>query len=341
MKRIVLILILALFCTTVAFSDWYFGGNLFINAFSLDEEMEFEVSPTFGFVINNKLDWGFNLLYGKGKDPYNYNYDYYNYGLGAFFRYSFFQIDNFKVLGRFGLDCNYYDYDFDYYFSIGLSFSPILQYELFNKFFLYTSLGLINISYYYDEGWWGEDYFNYYVNLFTSGITLDSLSFGFLFLFDTSGNRFNDPQPRGGSVARSNTVMDSDDLTIGVSANPGGFIFARPSICIELNKGNFYSDINIIIPSGGFGLLGTFNYFWHNHLGGFYLGGGLGYYLSVVNNSAWNNFTLGANLGFKFLFSSGIFLRTGGLVGMALRSNENDSEMNFYFNPNISLGYSF
>jgi hypothetical protein len=57
------------------------------------------------------------------------------------------------------------------------------------------------------------------------------------------------------------------------------------SFCVELGKGRFNTEINLIFPSlggllhdvdKGFGVLTTFNGFWPILIGGGYLGGGLG-----------------------------------------------------------------
>jgi hypothetical protein len=79
------------------------------------------------------------------------------------------------------------------------------------------------------------------------------------------------------------TAMDSDKFIFGINANAGGAIgYIYPggsgaSVNIELGKGKFNSEINLMFPTGGFGALFTFNGFRPSYLGGFYLGGGIGY----------------------------------------------------------------
>lgn len=79
------------------------------------------------------------------------------------------------------------------------------------------------------------------------------------------------------------TAMDTDKFIFGVNANAGGaigYIFpggSGASVNIELGKGKFNSEINLLFPASGFGALFTFNRFWPGRLGGFYLGGGIGY----------------------------------------------------------------
>jgi len=84
-------------------------------------------------------------------------------------------------------------------------------------------------------------------------------------------------------VNSKNTAMDQDRFIFGINANAGGAlsnIRGGPSgfgINFELGKGKFNSEINLMIPNGGFGFLVTFNGFWPSKIGGFYLGGGLGF----------------------------------------------------------------
>ncbi|MDR0473778.1 MAG: hypothetical protein LBH43_08950, partial [Treponema sp.] len=93
--------------------------------------------------------------------------------------------------------------------------------------------------------------------------------------------------PESAPADNRTTALDPDKLTFAFNANGGGALLAGtsmpgagPSLCFEFSKGKFNTEINLIIPVGysvGFGGLATFNYFWHSRIGGFYLGGGLGY----------------------------------------------------------------
>jgi hypothetical protein len=114
--------------------------------------------------------------------------------------------------------------------------------------------------------------------------------------------------------------------------------------------------------------LGTVNYFWHSRIGGFYLGGGLGFihtanaYFYDEDGTAWavpevsgvacysNNFTFGLNTGYKFLTSSGLYFRTGAFIGMSIISQyvesyglreKSPTYASAYFKPDLSIGYSF
>ncbi|MDR2542678.1 MAG: hypothetical protein LBC80_04415 [Treponema sp.] len=131
------------------------------------------------------------------------------------------------------------------------------------------------------------------------------------------------------------TANNNDKLVVGINANPAGLLFSGFSSSIEFTKGNFNNENNLIFPStGGFGLLSTFNQYWHSQNGGAYLGGGLGY-IFIRNTS--NLFTLGLNAGYRFVASSGIILRAGGYIGLGITSDD----IEIYFKPDLVLGYSF
>ena len=170
-------------------------------------------------------------------------------------------------------------------------------------------------------------------------------------------------------AAPKTTAMDPNKLTVGINANPSGLLLYGPSICIEFSKGNFNSEINLIYPFGltsksniGFGFLATFNYFWHGWIGGFYLGGGIGYtwrkdyhshttHLTTPGywkNANWDSHinTFGLNLGYKFVMSSGIYFRTGAYLGVgidwaAIDTDTPRDSVFFYGKPDLAVGYSF
>jgi hypothetical protein len=175
------------------------------------------------------------------------------------------------------------------------------------------------------------------------------------------------------------TALNPDKFIFAFNANGGGAILAGvslpgngPSLCFEFSKGKFNTEINLIIPVGysvGFGGLATFNYFWHSRIGGFYLGGGLGYIYStyteygvdlyrvkpgtegMAGNTEFipasgsadftnHNFTFGLNIGYKFVTKSGVYFRTGAYVGMAINSGTATSvnkDLGFLWEPDNPL----
>ena len=137
-------------------------------------------------------------------------------------------------------------------------------------------------------------------------------------------------------------------------------------------------EANVIIPIGtskGIGGLLTFNYFWYSPIGGFYLGGGIGYIWSKsesTRNDLWNgyvqtsgtlrheeeNLAAGLNVGYKFITRSGVYFRVGGFIGMSYLSEEDftphnytlldykqgaqrKNRVSFYFKPELAFGYTF
>ena len=166
------------------------------------------------------------------------------------------------------------------------------------------------------------------------------------------------------------TAMDPNKLTIGININPTGLLLYGGSLCVEFGKGNFNSEINLIIPyglanktNGGAGILFTFNYLWHSRIGGFYLGGGLGYiwrhdYYHLYNSDGshrltWGSHvnTLGLNIGYKFVTNSGMYFRTGIFGGIGIewawstpitsRCFVQTTPFTYYIKPDLTVGYSF
>jgi hypothetical protein len=176
------------------------------------------------------------------------------------------------------------------------------------------------------------------------------------------------------------TALDPDDLTVAINANPAGLLLYGSSVCLELGKGKFNFELNLIIPAGlasgftgGFGALTTFNRFWHKPNGGFYLGGGIGYIFQknyyeyvfdgLINSSFMSGnlnshlLTVGLNLGYKFVLESGLYFRTGACIGGGVDFGAMDvnsiisiipffnipsvSVVRFYAKPDLTIGYCF
>jgi len=142
--------------------------------------------------------------------------------------------------------------------------------------------------------------------------------------------------------------IDPDKFIFAFSANPSGFLpmflgFGEqlgPSVCFEFGKGHFNSEVHLIFfpfwyVDGSFGGLATFNYFWHNSVGGFYLGGGIGYILLANWKEDEEILTVGLNIGWKFVLRSGLYFRTGTYLGIA------NSYTGVYIKPDLAIGYCF
>jgi hypothetical protein len=165
----------------------------------------------------------------------------------------------------------------------------------------------------------------------------------------------------------SNTAMDPDKFIFGINANAGGILGtllgrygvfggSGAGINIELGKGRFNAEINLMLTSPGFGLLATFNYFWPSRIGGFYLGGGTGfsfyekryrryYYNSYYGNSSYTYYgtalslPLGLNIGYKFVTRSGLYFRTGAFFGYDFLGLMYDS-IPIYLKPDLAIGWT-
>jgi hypothetical protein len=149
----------------------------------------------------------------------------------------------------------------------------------------------------------------------------------------------------------ANTATDPNKLRFGINANAGGalgYIWGGPTgfgINIELGKGRFNSEINLMFPTGGFGALVTFNGFWPSQIGGFYLGGGIGFsfYQAYAKdkNEFYTAFSLqtGLNIGYKFVTKSGLYFRTGAFAGVDF-FNLNDAGIPIYFKPDLAIGWT-
>jgi len=182
-----------------------------------------------------------------------------------------------------------------------------------------------------------------------------------------------DPTNAAPTGVPNTTVMDPNRFRFGINANAGGalgYLWQGPSgfgINIELGKGKFNSEINLMFPIGGFGALFTFNGFWPSQIGGFYLGGGLGfslfetygvvgwdsgggYYDSYGNyhngysRDLYGYYTafslpVGLNIGYKFITKSGLYFRTGAYAGLDLGFIWADLSP-FYFKPDLAIGWT-
>ncbi|MDR0455266.1 MAG: hypothetical protein LBH20_01100 [Treponema sp.] len=155
------------------------------------------------------------------------------------------------------------------------------------------------------------------------------------------------------------TAIDEDAFIFGINANAGGALgyiwegAAGAGINIELGKGHFNSEINLMFPTGGFGILATFNGFWPSQIGGFYLGGGIGFSIyqssSVYRGSSDGqdyygsgkafSLPLGLNIGYKFVKESGLYFRTGAYAAFDLSFISNRISP-FYFKPDLAIGWT-
>ena len=335
MKINFLIFTFAFFCVSTVFSQsWFAGGNISVQYNSDNKDTTIELSPEIGFRINNKFDLGLNPLFG-----YRSYYEEITFGIGVFARYSFFEINRFSILGRFGLEYLNMDNEIN---AFGIYIEPVFQYRLLDKFSLYASIGSIYYSHIWSDGRRSSNNF---------GLNLSSnISLGFYILFGSSRNDRNEDDKR--EERPQNTAMDPDKFIFGISANLGGFLSyiqgaligtgAGGSLTFEFGKGNFNSEINLMLPLNGFGFLATFNGFWPSRIGGAYFGGGVGYsfydYYGYYGYIA-HSLAIGLNAGYKFVTKSGFYVRTGAFVGFDFGFIWGDG-FPVYIKPDLAIGWT-
>lgn len=185
MKNFAFSCVFAFFCISTVFSQgWFIGGDVSFQRTSDNNEFGdgnkttlIGLSPAFGFIINHKFDMGFNPSFNFKINPGNYPGNDIAFGIGAFARFSIFEISNFSILGRLGFNYSYSSsyqyksgsyigqlidqlYDNNIYYSnyngynnitshiFSISISPVFQFNLTDNLSLFTSIGSI----YYAHG---------------------------------------------------------------------------------------------------------------------------------------------------------------------------------------------
>jgi len=144
------------------------------------------------------------------------------------------------------------------------------------------------------------------------------------------------------------TAIDPNKFIFGFNINPGGYFLTIGGyngggfgFNFEFGKGNFFSEINILLGDAGGGFLFAFNYFWHSRIGGAYLGGGIGWQADGFSKyrgySSRSFFPIGLNTGYKFVTRYGIYFRIGTFVGYDL-SPGNNWDFSMFFKPDLAIG---
>jgi len=163
------------------------------------------------------------------------------------------------------------------------------------------------------------------------------------------------------AIRSEDTAIDPNKFIFGINANAGGAIGyalgkSGAGLNIELGKGRFNGEINLMFPFGGFAALFTFNGFWPSRIGGAYLGGGIGfsffesYYYdvhwngtSLVDDSYYyiaSSLTIGLNAGYKFVTRSGLYFRTGAFVGFDFGWIWGHSWFPLFIKPDLAIGWT-
>lgn len=161
--------------------------------------------------------------------------------------------------------------------------------------------------------------------------------------------------------------------TIGFYANPAGRLFLGPTLGVELTTGKFIAELNFRFPklsiwkwditvwecdyvATGLGL----KYFNRSPKGGFYMGVFGEYfkqanYNELVSEEGYGisyepsiiDYSLAANIGHKFIFPSGLYLRCGAYLGPTFRRYDYKGHYPAYTPKryfgmlDLALGFSF
>jgi hypothetical protein len=148
------------------------------------------------------------------------------------------------------------------------------------------------------------------------------------------------------------------DFYTGIYLNPLGFIQAGPIVGAEFTiKQHFIIDMQVRFPMAGLltgvlwgcenatkikgiGVGLSAKYFTGGPKGGFYAGPAVEYWTTNIHYGSGGNYyyegtglVVAANLGYKFQFSSGFYIRTGGALGTSLNL---DAKQYYYSHSNYS-----
>jgi len=158
----------------------------------------------------------------------------------------------------------------------------------------------------------------------------------------------------------------------GIYANPVGFLFAGPLVGVEFTMSrHVIIDGHIRIPklgllsgllwsgefgskAGGIGVGIDVKYFTGGNSGGFYVGPAVEFWkmkYTTPYGDYWEGIGVipAVNLGYKFQFSSGFYIRTGGYLGASVYIDGtwnggvsgNVGEVTFFGMLDLSFGFNF
>jgi len=162
---------------------------------------------------------------------------------------------------------------------------------------------------------------------------------------------------------------------IGIFVNPGAAATFGPMAGIEVSAGLFSVEAHVFFPQsglmttwigssniekaeGGFGIGIAPKFYTNRTNGGFYAGAFVDYWKTKFifpNNFAYTDLTavaFGTNVGYKFVFPFGLYLRTGGYIGASVSTKRDYYEINGYYEDwsgevdffgffDLTLGFNF
>lgn len=166
MKKNIAIILAVLFASavSVAHSQNYVGGSFGLWGTFVDNKKGNEeknilgciVAPEFGFLIDDKMDFGFKLSLGFVDSNNEYGTDdlTYDISLAPFFRYSLFKHGKLNVLARTELYIGFGESTVDSTYEqisvkhrqVGWNLKPVLNYALSDRFALTADLNFLGFN---------------------------------------------------------------------------------------------------------------------------------------------------------------------------------------------------
>ncbi len=150
MKKVLLIVALALATFAGANAQWYAGGSLGFESNSdksgIDPKSGFSLAPEVGYYLTDKFDIGLDFGFVTGKNQSDDKFSYWI--IAPYARYSFLQFGKFEVLGKGSLFFSGYDFDNgDKGTEFGINVAPIVAYNLTDNFVLFTELNFVSLNF--------------------------------------------------------------------------------------------------------------------------------------------------------------------------------------------------
>jgi hypothetical protein len=154
MKKVTLMMFVALIGVLSANAQFYLGGSLSLDMETTKPEggkktdqTTFSIVPEFGYQLNQDLDLGITGIFSNEKDPDGNKST--GWGLAPYARYSFVEFGRFSVWGQAGIFIGGAEADKTKLKSttFGLTISPVLKYSLSGNVDLITGLNFFNVAF--------------------------------------------------------------------------------------------------------------------------------------------------------------------------------------------------
>lgn len=152
MKKVILLMMVAVLGMATANAQYYLGGSVGFSSNSSKPEggekttsTAFEIIPEFGYSLTDKLDLGIALGYTSDEDELDNKVT--GFGVNPYVRYSLVSFGNFSVLGKAGLVFETEKAGDLKTTTFGLTVMPMLKYTLSDKFDLLANLNFMRLGF--------------------------------------------------------------------------------------------------------------------------------------------------------------------------------------------------